>query len=113
TSHRGDICPVRGVPLLDRQPRVAPRQTLCLCRGEVDLLAGGIATVVGSWRRGPQIPPRIGGERNGHLRQAHTGDVVAVSVCLWHQVRIWRGDELRRQDCQDALVEERTEIEEV
>ena len=50
--HRAHVGPVVGVPLLDREPRIAGRESLGPCLGEVDLLAGLVTQVApGEWSR--------------------------------------------------------------
>src|SRR6266704_2050360 len=71
-------CPGRGHACVEsrlEQPRL--------------LVVGVLAAVVCPSPRAPR-PAGVRGERYGHVRQTHTGDVVAVGVGPWHEARIDR-----------------------
>src|SRR5262249_12068391 len=105
TGHLFHIFLVCGVPFLNRQSRVAQRETIRLGRWEVDLLSRGITEIGSSKRGGTQRPASVGRQRGDDLRDADSGDFVAIVVGPWNEGRIGGPDRGNR----GAVAEARSE----
>jgi hypothetical protein len=92
---------------------VALGDPLSRSRRERDLLAAGVAHVVGGEVCGADGPACVGCDRDRDFGQPDPRDIVAVGVCLQNEDRVGAGGDRGWQRRQDALIELAAEVEKV